>query len=168
MGILVKLIAIGILIFSIAAFWDSIAETISDLWAIPTRISVLHELKQIDMMIVYQLTDENENAYKLIILQDFCRENLKSLGRDPSRDMWFTSYRLFFKNYLFTPDYKVYLRSSDRDKYAVVSAGQDKKFYTSDDLISKSGSDIENQYLKKQIDILLETSYDAVSTETKY
>ncbi|MCI0473240.1 MAG: hypothetical protein L0Y76_06635, partial [Ignavibacteria bacterium] len=63
MKILVKLIAIGVFLFSIAAFWDSIAEQISAVWNIPTRISVLHELQQIDTMVCYQLTDENESAY---------------------------------------------------------------------------------------------------------
>lgn len=167
MKFLVKLISLGILVFCTAAFWDSIAEELSAIWNIPTRIAVLHELKQIDTMIAYQLTDEHENEYKMIILQDFCRENLHSLGRDPSRDLWYNAYRIFFKNYLFEPSDKVYLRASDRDKYAIVSAGQDKKFLTSDDLTSKSG-EIEAKYLQKQIQILLETTYDLISTETKY
>lgn len=167
MKILVKLIAIGMFFFSIAAFWDNIAEQISAVWNIPTRISVLHELNQIDIMIVYQLTDEHEGSYKLFVLQDFCRENLRSLGRDPARDLWYTAYRIFFRNYLFEAGDKVYLRSVDRDKFGIVSAGQDKKFLTSDDLISKSGSEIEAEYVKKQIDILLETNYD-IPAETKY
>jgi hypothetical protein len=167
MKILVKLIAMGIFVFCIAAFWDSIAEEISALWNIPTRMSVLQELQQIDTMICYQLTDEHETGYKLFVLQDFCRENLKTLGRDPSRDLWYTAYRFFFKNYLFAPGDKVYLRNVDRDKFGIVSAGQDKKFLTEDDLISKSGTEIEAEYVKKQFDILLETNYD-IPSETKY
>ena len=152
---LAKTAAIGILGYCALNSAGHAKDQIENVTSLPKRVITLHELKQIHRLLQYDLVDASSRS---IELSKFCAEELTAHGRDPGKDYWGTPYRLFYRGSLYDENSSVILSYSDADHMVVVSAAQDKKFQTKDDLTSKSSADEEVQELQKQIEAAATTA----------
>lgn len=144
-----KALSIGIVAYCATSGLKDVDKQIDRFSAIPKRVMTVFELKQLQRLIQYELVG---NSDSIIRMTDFCEKNLEAAGRDPGQDYWKTPYRLFFDGILYDENSSVSLGYNDSDKYVVVSAGQDKHWYSEDDLTSKSATDNEVKRLTEQIE----------------
>ena len=147
-GFLAKLTAIGVLGACVMHSSGNVSEQVENIASLPKRVMTVSELKQIHRLIQYELAGGSSVT---IEMQDFCRKNLSASGRDPGKDYWETPYRLFFRSSIYNENSSAALSADDADNYMVVSAGQDKKFLTKNDLSSKTGTDPLVRELTEQI-----------------
>jgi len=104
--------------------------------AIPQRIVAFQEVGQIHTLVLSHLTLASKD-YVEIVLQQFCRENITGKGRDPATDPWGNPYRIWCNRYLFPSTFGVRLGENDRDKFLIVSGGEDGQFNNRGDIKSR-------------------------------
>lgn len=132
---LISLATVGMIGYSWA---KDTPEQIKRIIALPKSVLTLSEAKQIHRLISYDVATSDSVTFKLV---EFCEKSLRARGRSPSNDFWGTPYRLYYKNYLYPENYPVTLHAEDEDRYSVFSAGADRQYLTTDDLVSTADMD---------------------------
>lgn len=154
---LCKVLTVGVVVYCATDGLKNVDRQIDQFAAIPKRVMTVYELKQIHRLIQYELVGASS---AIIRMSDFCAKNLQASGRDPGTDYWKTPYRLFFEGTMYGEHSSVSMAYEDSDKYLAVSAGQDKSFYTADDLTSRSSTDEQVKRLQEQIEAEIKKQKD--------
>lgn len=131
-----KIVSLLLIMWCIRSSLNALQVNLRQILAIPQRIVAFQEVGQIHTLILSHLTSKTQD-YTEIVLQTFCRENITGKGRDPSTDPWGNPYRIWCNRYLFPSTFAVRLGDNDRDKFLIVSAGEDGEFNNRGDIKSR-------------------------------